>query len=541
VVRHRRAPACTKIEKALYPFQREVVDRMVERRKLLVAMEMGLGKTICTIAAVERLIAAGEIGGGLVIAPASLKYQWLRQIEAWTDGKANALVIDGTPEEREAQYALVRAGKVEYCIMNYEQVKNDWKLVNGDVTRRIEGLPRDFIVTDEATAFKNFEAQRSQLIKKLMARYRWALSGQPVENRADEAFSIMEWVDHRVLGPADIFESHFVRRDGHGRVTGYKNLRTLHRLLSSAMARKTRAEVADQMPAVVEEQVLVDFDPKGRRLYRAIAADLLAMMDSTRVTGTFDPDAFYAGQGQKGTKEMGEVMSRLTCLRMLCDHPNLLRESAAAYEATHVNMAGVKAGSRYADMLMQSKALDGVIFGPKLMAVYELVKEILEADPKNKVVVFSFFKGSLRLIQEATAGLTQSVMFHGDLSAKEREHSRQVFATNEDVRLFLSSDAGGYGLDLPMANYLISYDLPWSAGKWDQRCARIVRLSSEFPEVTLISVLMKGSIEERQYDVLTMKQRVGLAVVDGVGFDRKTGTLDLDLDSLSDFLRTSAV
>jgi len=524
----------SKIEKALYPFQREVVDRMIERKKLLVAMEMGLGKTICTIAAVERLIEQGKVGGGLIVAPASLKYQWLRQIEYWTDGKANALVIDGTPDEREAQYALMAAGKIEYCIMNYEQVKNDWKIV--------VDLPRDFICTDECTAYKNFEAQRSQLIKKLMARYRWALSGQPVENRADEVFSIMEWVDHRVLGPADIFEAHFVSRDGYGRVTGYKNVKTLHRLLQSAMARKNRSEVADQMPAVVEEQILVDFDPKGRRLYNYIAADLLDLMDHAQAAGNFDPDAFYAGQGQKGNQAMGEVMSRLTCLRMLCDHPNLLRESAAAYDARRAGQAGgSQLGSKYADLLVQGKALDGVIWGPKLLAASELIKQILDADPGNKIVLFSFFKGSLRLVQEAVAGETQSVMFHGDLSAKEREHSRQVFATNKEVRLFLSSDAGGYGLDLPMANYLISFDLPWSAGKWDQRCARIVRLSSEFPEVTLISLLMKGSIEERQYDVLTTKQRVGRAIIDGYGFDRKKGTLDLNLESLSDFLRATAV
>jgi SNF2 family DNA or RNA helicase len=192
-------------------------------------------------------------------------------------------------------------------------------------------------------------------------------------------------------------------------------------------------------------------------------------------------------------------------------------------------------------MLQQEKMLDGVIQGPKLNAAFDLVEEILAASPDNKVVLFSFFKGSLRLLAEAMAQLTKSVMFDGDMSAKEKDRATQMFSTNPDVRLFLSSDAGGYGLDLPMANYLISYDYPWSAGKWDQRRARIVRLSSEFPKVTLLSLAMKGSTEEHQYSVLTAKQRVGKAIVDGRGFSRKTGALDLDLDSLSDFLRNSTV
>ncbi len=102
---------------------------------------MGLGKTICTIAAAERLIAVDKVGGGIVIAPASLKYQWAAQIDRWTRGTANVLVVDGPPQERKIQYQLVAAGKVEYCIMNYEQVLNDWPLV--------KNLPRDFIVLDE--------------------------------------------------------------------------------------------------------------------------------------------------------------------------------------------------------------------------------------------------------------------------------------------------------------------------------------------------------------------------------------------------------
>jgi SNF2 family DNA or RNA helicase len=96
-------------------------------------------------------------------------------------------------------------------------------------------------------------------------------------------------------------------------------------------------------------------------------------------------------------------------------------------------------------------------------------------------------------------------------------------------------------VDLPNANYLISADLPWSAGKLDQRNARIIRLSSEFEAVTLIYMLMAGSIEERQFDMLAQKQAIASAIVDGKGYDRKTGRLDLDLKTLSAFLQESEV
>ena len=126
------------------------------------------------------------------------------------------------------------------------------------------------------------------------------------------------------------------------------------------------------------------------------------------------------------------------------------------------------------------------------------------------------------------------------MSVKARDASKQQFATDPETRLFLSSDAGGIGLDLPQANYLISYDLPWSAGAYAQRQARIIRLSSEFPQVTLLSTQISGSLEEYQYGLLQQKQKVADAVIDGKGINPKGG-INLSLQSLSEYLRTSGV
>jgi SNF2 family DNA or RNA helicase len=127
----------------------------------------------------------------------------------------------------------------------------------------------------------------------------------------------------------------------------------------------------------------------------------------------------------------------------------------------------------------------------------------------------------------------------GGMSSHDKEQSKTKFAEDPNTRVFLSSDAGGYGVDLPMANHLISYDLPWSAGKLDQRESRIIRLSSEFPHVTVTSFVMKGSIEERQYDMLQEKRLINRAFIDK-GYDAQ-GRYEITLGSLSDFLHTSEV
>jgi SNF2 family DNA or RNA helicase len=132
------------------------------------------------------------------------------------------------------------------------------------------------------------------------------------------------------------------------------------------------------------------------------------------------------------------------------------------------------------------------------------------------------------------------VLVNGDMSNKAKDVAKRRFQTDPKCRLFLSSDAGGYGVDLPQAQYLISYDLPWSAGALAQRNARIIRLSSTFDTVTIFSLLMKGSIEERQYDMLAQKNLIASAVVDGKGAD-SDGRLVLNLSTLRTFLLGSDV
>jgi SNF2 family DNA or RNA helicase len=512
----------------LYSFQSEAVERMLDMKTLLVAYEMGLGKTVITIAAIEQLIEAGKIGGGLIICPASIKLQWKHMIEEFAP-EANVIVINGTAPQRQEQYQRYKRGDGEYCILNPEQMTNDWEIVSR--------LPRDFIVADEATWFKNFKPQRSKKIKRLTATYRWALTGQPIENRAEEVFSIMQWVDSSVLGHFKHFDAAFVKRDHWGRVRSYRNLPTLHRLLSDHMVRRTRAEVADQLPAVVTPSpLLVDLDAGAAVLYRRMVHDLQAeLAEALDTWGNFSLSGFYRGEDQSEAR--GRIMSKLVCMRMLCDHPELLRISAAHFRGV---LPGNRAGSEYAQELHEAGKLEKLPKAPKLDAAVELIQEILEADPRNKVVFFSFFKDMLNLVAEATKALTKSVLFTGDVSVTGRDKAKQTFANDPDTRLFLSSDAGGIGLDLPVANFLISYDLPWSAGAYAQRQARIVRLSSQFPQVTLLSIQATGTIEEYQYRLLGQKKKVADAVIDGKGINTKGG-VSLDLKSLSEWLRESTV
>lgn len=512
----------------LYPFQEEAVQKMIEMQKLLVAYEMGLGKTVITIAACEQLIEEGLIGGVLILAPASIKLQWKHMIEEFSPD-ASVIVVNGDARKREEQYRRYNQHQAEYLILNPEQMVNDWEIVSK--------LPRDVIVADEVTWAKNFRPHRSKKLKRLRATYQWGLTGQPIENRAEELFSIMQWIDPSVLGNFKTFDAAFIKRDHFGRVRMYRNLPTLHRLVVDHMVRRTRAEVADQLPKVVEPPpLLIDADPGTSALYRRMVHDLESeLAEAINTWGNFSLSGFYHGEDQGEAR--GRIMSKLVCMRMLCDHPDLLRLSAAHYRGV---LPGNRQGSEYAQELHALGKLEALKKAPKLDAAVELVKDILEADDSNKVVLFSFFRDMLDLIQEATRDVTKSVLFTGAISTVARDRAKQEFATDPETRLFLSSDAGGIGLDLPVANYLISYDLPWSAGAYAQRQSRIIRLSSVWPRVTLLTLQVTDSIEEYQYRLLGQKKRVADAVVDGTGISPK-GRLTMDLQSLSEWLQSHVV
>ena len=484
-----------------------------------------------SIAAIERLIEEDEVAGGFVICSPSLKRQWKDQILKFTGEEANVIIVNGTVEQRKRQYMAYAHGQAEYLILNIEQVVNDWDTVSR--------LPRDFIVADEIQFAKNFKPKRSKKFKQLKAEYRWGLTGQPIENRPEDLFSVMQWIDPEVLGNWRTFDMTFIKRDGYGRIRRVVNLPVLHRRISEAMVRKTwdDPDVKHQMPKVVSKKILMDFDVEAAKLYRRIRQDLLGELDEM-VGSSFDASNFYMGQETSAIQTRGRIMSKLLCMRMLCDHPDLLKISAAHYlgERPRFHGTGIRGGSQYAAELKDEGLLDRVRKTPKMDAVKEQLSEIFEADQRSKVVLFSFFKDMLHILAEQDAFQSvKPLMFTGDMKMDDRAEALATFRSDPECRLLLSSDAGGVGVDIPFADHLISYDLPWSFGAWQQRNARIIRISSEFDHVVTIAALVADTNEERQYAALTAKQEIGSAILDGKGWDSKGG-LTVSMQSLRAFL-----
>jgi SNF2 family DNA or RNA helicase len=521
----------------LLPYQVDAVDRMCEQGSMLVAYDLGLGKTVLTIAAVERLMDENKVyEPGLVVCLSSLKYQWANSITKFSD--STSLVIDGTPKQRQAQYAEAmnwETSGVDYIIMNYEQVVNDWAYVSK--------LPRGFVVLDEATAIKSFKSKRAKQVKKLAnAPFKFALTGTPIENgKPEELYSIMQFVDQKVLGRFDIFDSTFIVRNTWGGVDRYRNLPTLHTKMKEASVRKSQKDpdVAPYLPdSIHKEPILVYFDRKSAKLYRKIVDDLIQELDNAKdlFGDSFNMLSHYGYSDKAGSRTdeiRGRIMSKVGCLKMLCSHPELVKTSAEKFQEVG------ETGSQYANYLLEEGLLDGVTASPKLDALVEYVKDFLDQRPDNKVVIFATYIDMVDMIKDKM-GIDICRTYTGQLDAKSKEDNKIEFNTNPNVRVLISSDAGGYGVDLPAANLLVNYDMPWSSGLATQRNGRIKRASSTWETIVIQDFLVSGSIEVRQHESLQQKNSIANAVMDGEGIDDKGG-VDLTLGSLKSFIQGTSV
>lgn len=530
----------------LHPYQVPATERFLERGSLMVAYEMGLGKTPIAIACAEELLGCGDIQTCLLVVPASLMYQWAQSLARFTDvptrvmkvkrspitvpAESHCLILDSRAPGKRAKLKQAAERRPDYVLCSYETVVADTRLV-----RRIKA---SMVVLDEASAIKNFGSDRTLTIKRaLMSEYRLALTGTPVENRPEEAFSIMEWVDPDVLGSFDLFEKTYIDRWPNGTVKKYKNLPLLFDKLSRGMVRKSRAdpEVAPYLPEVDHEQWYAELDPATRGVYEELADDLLEALQSVQGGGSFDLAAYYSGQGFSDSSGLGKVMSRQQAIELLLDHPRLVMTSAQSYvESITAQEDGQKRaawpGSKYCAEILPKVQHART---PKLDYLLSRLEPIL-AFPENKVLIFSRWPEMLYLIAARLPDEVGRVFYHGGMTPSSKAGAVEQFTNDTECRVFLSSHAGAYGTDMHMANYLINYDLPWSGGTRGQINGRHQRVSSEFGRVFIRDVIAEGTTEERKLAMLEYKQRVSEAVVDGRV--PRSGRIENDLDSLTKFL-----
>jgi superfamily II DNA or RNA helicase len=442
----------------LFPYQREGMLHLAFTERALLADEMGLGKTIQAIAACALLRRLGRAERVLVVTPASLKGEWEEQIRQFTD-LPTRLVFGGLPARREAY----EAGTF-FTVVNYEQMIRDALEVNAR-------FRPDVVVLDEAQRIKNWNTQTAQAIKRLKSRYAFILTGTPIENRIDELYSLMDFLEPRALGPLFRFNREFYEFDERGRPAGYRDLAGLHERVAPYMLRRRKSDVETELPDRTDRQHFVKLTPRQQQAYDD-HADVVARL------------AAIAKRRPLTKQEQDRLMINLAMMRMVCDTTYIL----------------------------DPKVRDC----PKLAELEKVLEECRDNEGV-KVIVFSEWERMLELVRDLCQRLKLGFAWHtGSVPQQRRRAEINAFKGDANCRVFLSTDSGSTGLNLQNASVVVNCDLPWNPAKLEQRIARAWR-KNQTRAVTVINLVAENTIEHRMLDTLANKQALSDGVLDRRG------------------------
>ncbi len=444
----------------LFNYQKEGVLHLAFNERMLLADEMGLGKTIQAIGASVLLQKLAGVKKVLVISPASLKTEWEEQINKFTD--FNARFIVGNREKREKEYKK----ESFFYLANYEQILYDYENIN-------EILKPDIIILDEAQRIKNWQTKTANSIKRLQSRYAFVLTGTPLENRIDEIYSIVQFLNPNIFGPLFRFNRDFYRLDERGMATGYKNINLLYERLKPIMLRRKKDEVEGELPQRLVKNYFVQMSDTQQVRYD----EYEVMVSRLAAKARKYPLTF---------EEMKKLQVGLSCMRILCDTPYILDQK--------------------------------ITISPKIDEIMPIIEELLE-DKSRKIIIFSEWEKMLQLLSHSLKAKGINISWHtGSFTQLQRREEINRFKQSSDYNVFLSTDSGSVGLNLQVADTVINLDMPWNPAKLEQRIARAWRKHQKKP-VQVINLITEDRIEHRILHIVEQKQFLSDNVLDGFGTD----------------------
>ncbi|MBL8818172.1 MAG: DEAD/DEAH box helicase [Planctomyces sp.] len=453
----RRDPARNALRKTLLkvellPYQLDGIAFAAGAGRAILADDMGLGKTIQGVGVAELLAREAQIDRVLVICPTSLKSQWRNEIQRFSN--RDVQLVMGNAAERARQYRE----PAFFTVCNYEQVLRD--------IMTIESTRWDLIILDEGQRIKNWEAQTTRVVKSLKSRFALVLSGTPLENRLDELYSVVQFVDGRHLGPGFRFFNKYRITDDKGFVLGYQKLNELREQLKPILLRRTRDMVMKDLPTRNMEIIHIPPTEEQRTLH---GAHMQIVASITRKSFISEMDLLRLRQA-------------LMMCRMAADSTYLCDKQGPGYST-------------------------------KLQVLDELFEQLF-VEGEHKAVLFSEWTNMLNLIEPLLKKRgVQFVRLEGKIPQSKRQQIVHEFQTNPDCRVFLSTNAGSTGLNLQAADTVINVDLPWNPAVLEQRIARAHRMGQKRP-VNIYVLVTEKTLEEELLKTISQKKELAMAALD---------------------------
>ena len=422
-----------------------------------------------TVQTLALLLHRATGGAALVLAPTSVCPNWADELRRFAPTLGVQMLGGADRSQR-----IVAAGEFDVVICSY-----------GLLTQVLEDLRArawHTLVLDEAQAVKNFSTRRAQAVLELHVEFRVATTGTPVENRLDELWMLFRFLNPGLLGSRERFNDRFAvpierRADARARDR-------LKRLIAPFVLRRTKASVLSELPERTDIVLTVAPSPAERAFHEGLRQSALsAIGDETLTPG----------------RRRFQVLTELMRLRRACCDPQLVAPEAAPS-------------------------------GCKLEAFVKLSQELVAN--RHKALVFSQFVDYLKLVRARLDALGSSYQYlDGSTQPEERARSVRAFQAGEGDFFLISLRAGGFGLNLTAADYVVICDPWWNPAVEDQAVSRAHRMGQRRP-VTVYRLVVQGSIEERIMDMHRDKR----ALAEGL-FSAESFGQSLSIEELTSLLR----
>jgi SNF2 family DNA or RNA helicase len=417
----------------------------------ILADDMGLGKTLQILA---LLLKNETKEPSLIVLPTSLIFNWESEIAKFCPD-LNYFT----------HYGKTRAKSISE-FEDYEVVITSYGLMTNDI-KLFSQKKFNYVILDESQAIKNPTSQRFKAVMLLKGKNKIAMTGTPIENNTFDLFAQMSFANPGFLGSANSFKENFskpidINKDDYV-------ASELAKLISPFILRRTKEQVAKELPEKTEDYIFCEMDKEQRAIYDAyknkIREDLLSRLEKDG-----------AGKSQM------MILQGLTKLRQICDSPELLNDEQS--------------------------------YGNDSIKIKKLLEHIEEKTANHKILVFSQFTGMLKLIEQSLKKDQVTYEYlDGSRTSKQRQESVKNFQDNDDCRVFLISiKAGGTGLNLTEADYVYIVDPWWNPAVENQAIDRCYRIG-QTKKVIAYRMICKDTIEEKIMKLQESKKKIASDII----------------------------
>lgn len=453
----------------LYNYQIQGVKFLISNYSALLADQMGTGKTVQSTVALKIQFIKGIIKKALIVVPSSLISVWEKHLEEWAP-ELQFVVLNDKKDIRKVLWET----NAHIYIVSYDTLKNDFHNEEFKLEQFAKNI--DLVLLDEVHNIKNPDAIKTKAVKQIsnFAKYRWALSGTPLQNNLEEIVSLLEFL--------------FPDKQFNKNLTPEEARKLIQLIMLRRLKKDVLKELPEKLPAIIEK---LQLSPSQKQEY-----DFVLGSEQERITNLIEK--------HKKSKQFRFILKKniihsIQKVRQICNFPSSSLSS------------------------------------PKMERLKEIIKEIVEN--KEKIIIFTnFYENGVRKIYENLLKEfpeSKIAQFHGKMSFKDKKKQAKRFVEDKKCQIFIGTiGSAGEGLTLTVSNYAVFFDMHWNPAKMWQAEDRVHRIGQK-NKVVIHNLIMENTIEEKILQKLQEKRKLIETVVDGVKHIKEE---EVSLEDLMDFI-----